>query len=85
MCENVGNKTRYFVREWGGMLLCLNKILRIYWIYRMVLHPVNRFILKIVFKMRGSAGCFVQAAFFFAALRAKKCQPHRLKGLAGLV
>jgi len=48
-----GTKGGIFVWEWGGMLLCLNTILRIYWMYRMVLHPVHRFILKIVFKMGG--------------------------------
>ena len=54
----------------------LNTILRIYRIYRMVLHPVNRFILKIVFKMRARACRVLRACGVFlcgfAALRAKK-------------
>ncbi len=53
----------------GRMPPRLNTILRIYRIYRMVLHPVNRFILKIVFKMRARAcGVLRTRAFFFATL-----------------
>jgi hypothetical protein len=56
---------------------------------RMALYPVHRLIFKIVFKMMGKAcGVLRTSGVFlcgFAALRAKKCQPHRLKGRAGLV
>ena len=48
-----GTKRGIFVWEWGGgMPLRLNTILMIYRMDRMVLYPVNRLILKIVFKMR---------------------------------
>ena len=44
---------------------------------RIVLHPVHRFILKIVFKMRAKACRVLRASSVFlcgfAALRAKKC------------
>jgi hypothetical protein len=73
MREKPGNKRRYVAGNEVGLLLCLNTILRIYRMDRMVLHPVNRLILKIVFKMRERAcGVLRARAFFFAALREKK-------------
>ena len=76
MREKPGNKRRYFAGNEVGLLLCLNTILRIYRMDRMVLHPVNRLILKIVFKMRERACGVLRACGVFlcgfAALRAKK-------------
>ncbi len=57
----------------GGMPPCLNTILRIYRMDRIVLHPVNRFILKIVFKMRERAcGVLRASGVFLCGFASKK-------------